>query len=108
MHVMRSLGTVQDKQGQDSFGGGKLSMSKIVRFKTHQDNIIEALEQIVERAKNGEITGFIFAAKCTDGNIATGWSHVDVGERNELTAHLQVDVMMAVVEANMDRLVEYV
>jgi len=52
------------------------------------------------------MTGFVFAAKCPDGNIATSWANVDVGERNELVSHLQVDVMYAVVEANVDRLVE--
>lgn len=83
-------------------------MAKILRYKTNQDDIIEALEGILERARNGDMTGFVFAAKCTDGNIATAWSRVDVGERNELTAHLQVDVMYAVMAANMDKLVEYV
>jgi hypothetical protein len=81
-------------------------MAKIIRFKTPQDNLVEALENLLEMAKKGEITNFIFASKCSDGNIATSWSNADVGERNELVAHLQIDVMYAVVEANMDRLVE--
>ena len=83
-------------------------MAKIIRLKTPQDDVVEALETLLERARDGEFTGFVFAAKCPDGNIATSWANVDVGERNELTAHLQIDVMYAVVEANIDRLVERV
>lgn len=83
-------------------------MAAIVKFKTPQDNVVEALEKLVEYAKNGEITGFIFAAKCPDGNIATSWSQVDIGARGELNAHLQVDIVYDVMAANMDRLVEYV
>jgi len=83
-------------------------MAKIVRYKTRQDNLVEALEDLLRRAKDGEMTGFIFAAKCKDGNIASSWCNVDVGERNELNAHVQVDIMYAVMAANMDQLVEYV
>lgn len=83
-------------------------VAKIVRFKTPQDNMIEALEGLLERAKNGDFNAFVFSAQCTDGDIATAWSNTDVGKRNELTSHLQVDVMYSVMEANMDRLVEWV
>lgn len=83
-------------------------MAKILKFKTSQDNVVQALEQLLEYAKNGDIQGFVFAAKCPNGDIATSWSEVDVGGRSELNAHIQVDIMYAVVEANMDRLVEYI
>ena len=76
-------------------------MSKIVRLKTPQNNVIEALETILEMAKQGEALNFVFAAKCPDGNVATSWCNADVGTRNELVAHLQMDIMMAVVEANL-------
>lgn len=83
-------------------------MSKIIRFKTKQDDIIKALEGLLQIAKQEEITSFVFAAKCPDGSVATSWAEADVGTRNELVSHLQVDVMYAVVEANMDKLVEFV
>jgi hypothetical protein len=81
-------------------------MAKVIRLKTPQDNVVENLERILEMAKKGEITGFVLAAKCPNGEVATSWANTDVGERNELVSHLQIDVMYAVVEANMDRLVE--
>lgn len=83
-------------------------MAKIVRFKTKQDSVVEALEELLERANNGEIGEFVFAAQCPDGCIATSWSRADVGKRNELVSHLQIDIMYSVMAANMDQLVEFV
>lgn len=83
-------------------------MGKIVRFKTPQDNVIEALEGLLQRAKDGEFTNFIFACDTSDGNTATGWCNADVGKMQELSSHLQCDIVYKMIEANMDRLVEYV
>jgi hypothetical protein len=83
-------------------------MAKIVRFRSKQDNLIESVEQLLERAKNGEFINYVFASKLPDGNIATGWCNADVGERNELCSHLEVDIMMSVVEANADRIIEWI
>jgi hypothetical protein len=83
-------------------------VGKIVRFKTPQDDIVAALEDILQRAKDGQMTGFVFAAKCPGGEVATSWAQTDVGDRNELVSHLQIDVMYAVMAANMDKLVEFI
>lgn len=83
-------------------------MAKIVRFKTPQDNVVEALEFLLDQAKAGQVERFIFAAHCPDGNVATSWANADFGERCELIGHAQADVMYAMVEANMDKLIEYV
>lgn len=83
-------------------------MSKIVRFKTPQDQAIETLEELLARAKAGEFHQFIFAAQLDGAEIATTWCNSTVSKRQELLSHLQCDVMYAIVEANMDRLVEYV
>lgn len=83
-------------------------MSNIVRFKTPQDNTIEAIEYILEQAKQGNIDSFAFAAQLTDGNVATSYAHADVGTKQKLIGHLQADVMYQVIQTNMDRLVEYV
>jgi hypothetical protein len=83
-------------------------MSKIVRFKTSNDSLVESLEGLLERAKNGEFMNYIFACNTSDGNIATGWCNADIGKMQELSSHLQCDIVYKMVEANMDRLVEYV
>lgn len=83
-------------------------MAKIVKFRTSKDDLIESLKYVLAKAEAGEIISFVLAAKCSDGNIATSWSKVDLGERNELVAHLQTDIMFDVMKANMDQLVEYI
>lgn len=83
-------------------------MAKIVHFPTDQDNVIRALEELLEIAKTGEIKSFVFAAKCESGDIATSHANTDVGTRGELASHIQVDVMYAVVEANVDRLIKLI
>jgi len=79
-------------------------MAKIYRYKTSQNNCIKALRELLERAERGEMTGFIFAANLPDGNIATSWANVDVGDRQYLLAHMQIDINQSVIEANADRL----
>lgn len=83
-------------------------MSNVVRLfpPDAQENLILALEDIVQRAKSGEISSFIFSAKCSDGNVATAYGKVNFGERAELIGHLQCDLSYAMIEANIDRLVE--
>ncbi|MCM3746532.1 hypothetical protein M3223_04105 [Paenibacillus pasadenensis] len=83
-------------------------MARIVRIKTPQDSVIEAIEFLLERAKDGEVTDFIFASHCPDGTVATSWANADFGQRCELIGHAQADVMYAMVEANIDKLIEYV
>jgi hypothetical protein len=62
---------------------------------------IEHLKMLLERAENGEFDNFIFAAKLkTDGEIATSWVNADMGLRQELIAHQQIDVMCGVIETN--------
>lgn len=87
-------------------------MAKIVRFKSKSEasneGLVELLKEITQKAEAGELVNFIFAAKLTDGNIATSWSNCDVGEHQELIAHSQVDINYRVVQANIDQLIEFV
>lgn len=77
-------------------------MAKIYRYRTSQNNCVKALKDLLERAERGEMTGFVFAAKLPDDNVATGWTNVDVSERQYLLAHMQSDITMAIIEANAD------
>lgn len=83
-------------------------MAKLLRFKTDQDRVIEALTELLERAKQGQIKSFVFAANLSDGDVATAWSNVQIMERAYLTTHLQADVTYGVIEANIDKLIEWV
>ena len=87
--------------------GGEV-MAKIYRYKTSQNNCIKALRELLERAERGEMTGFVFAANMPDGNVATSWANVDIGDRQHLIAHMQVDLNFGIVEANADRVADMV
>lgn len=73
-------------------------MSRIFRI-PKQASIIQSLEYILQQAKEGEFTDFMFAAKLSNGEIATSWNG-DLGTRQELIAHAQMDVIMGVIEVN--------
>jgi hypothetical protein len=76
-------------------------MSKVVRFiPKDKDDIVSALEMLLEKAKNNEFDNFIFACKLPSREVATSWCNADFGLRAELISHNQVDLMAAMVEAN--------
>lgn len=79
-------------------------MAKIIHFPSDQANVVEALEDILARAKNGEVISFVFAAKLDDGNVATSYGAADFGTRCELVGHIQADTAWAIVKANVDLL----
>jgi hypothetical protein len=83
-------------------------VAKIYRYKTSQNNCIKALRDLLERAERGEMTGFIFAANLPNGNVATSWANVDIGERQFLIAHQQVDLNYGIVQANADQVADMV
>lgn len=76
-------------------------MAKVVKLPTPQDNVIDPLEIITEKARNGEIASFVFAAKVHDGSIVTAWGNTDVFGRNELVSHLQMKVFYDAIEENL-------
>lgn len=73
-------------------------MGKVLKFK--DDNIVTVLVDLLEMAKSGELKSILFAGKVEDGNIVSGWSNATPGHRQELIGHIQIDVMVAVMERN--------
>lgn len=45
-----------------------------VRVAPHPD-LVEKLEDLLERARAGQIRGVVFGVASADGTIGTGWSH---------------------------------
>jgi hypothetical protein len=71
-------------------------------FADPNDNVVGRIEELLEMAKNGEIVGFMAAAKLKDGDVATCWANVNLRERQEMVADQQIDIMYAVVVANFE------
>lgn len=89
-----------------------LTLSKIVRLfnqqEKAQEELVKHIEQFVEMAKKGEITKFLVSAQHTDGTVMTGYCNLDIGEKQYMLSHIQVDVNYEVVRANVDELIEWV
>jgi hypothetical protein len=84
-------------------------MAKIVRFPEKKNDAVAQLEHILDQAKKGNIVNFVFAAELNEQEndfnlVATSWYNADVGHRQYLVAHLQANITMGIVEANLDRL----
>jgi len=83
-------------------------MSKVIRFpgkktpdQESQEVIVARLEEILERAKAGEVKGFLLGAFTNEPHvIATSWGSVNFGQRMELISHMHMDLMAAMVEKN--------
>ncbi|WP_336786585.1 hypothetical protein [Paenibacillus sp. MMO-177] len=82
-------------------------MAKIVRLNRHpQEEVIDALEFLLQKAREGEVTSFVFAAQTAEANVvATSWAQADFGKRAELIAHLQLDLNFAFTQENIDRII---
>lgn len=67
-----------------------------------QEVIVARLEDILQRAKAGELKGFLYGAFTDDpeANVATAWASVDFAKRAELLAHMHMDLTASMVEVN--------
>lgn len=86
-------------------------MAKVVRLfndkEKSQQGLISHIEKLLDMAKRGEIKNILVSAETTEEKeVLTGYYNLDVGERQYLIGHLQADITMAVVEANVDKLIE--
>lgn len=78
-------------------------MAKIIRIDTPQSNIVDVLEKVLQLAKDGEIMNLALAAEhSTNGEVLTGYANADVSERQYLISHIQSDITMAIVAANIE------
>ncbi|MFS0591772.1 hypothetical protein AB1L05_09230 [Cytobacillus horneckiae] len=57
-------------------------------------------------AKHGEIKNILIASEDKEVNAVTGYCNLDVGEKQYLLSHVQVDINYQVVQANIDQLID--
>lgn len=81
-------------------------MAQIIRFPNARTDehfaISDCVRELAAMDATGRAVSFIGAVKLADGSVATVWANADGGERMELIGHLQADVMMSMVEANLE------
>ena len=73
-------------------------MNKLVEFPT----IHQWVEKSVSLVNEG--TPMLIAYKKADGDVFTGWWKASPQERQELISHLQIDVILGVVESCVEEL----
>lgn len=69
-------------------------MGNIIDFPTTRDYVKTFLDSLDEDVP-------ILLAYKKDGEVCTGWWKASLVERQELISHLQIDVIMGVVEKNL-------
>ena len=74
-------------------------MSKIIKFKGKSDNLVEYLENLIELVKKDKIDNILVACKLPD-YIMTGYLNLDMGEKQELLGHIQVDIIDEMIRIN--------
>lgn len=77
-------------------------MGKIIRLKSKQENVIEFLEDAIVQARkyNADNVMIAFKLKQEDEYIMTGYCNLDMGEKQELLGHIQVDIVNDMIRRN--------
>lgn len=71
--------------------------------KLHHGQVVQALEEVLALAKDGKLKSVVIAGHHNEGGIVTSWANAEPGQRQELIGHLQIDVIMGVVELHMEK-----
>jgi hypothetical protein len=87
-------------------------MAKIIRLfndkEAKQEALVNHIEDLLNMAKNGEIVNLLISTEHTDGTIMTGYCNLDVGEKQYMLSHVQVDINYEITKINMSDLIEWV
>lgn len=67
--------------------------AEIIRFPCEANDIADMLTELAELARQGQVTGVMFAANMADGTVATAHRGVDFTERAVLLTHMQFDLI---------------
>lgn len=77
-------------------------MGKILRFNSKTDNVIEFLTDAINKVKEYNIDNVLIAFKLKqeDSYIMTGYCNLEMGEKQELLGHIQVDIINDMIKQN--------
>lgn len=76
-------------------------MSKIINLPMNdnvtQENFLKDVMSIIEK---NNVESIVFAVKLSDGNIMTAYNNCNLPTKQELLAHIQIDIINQVVITN--------
>lgn len=74
-------------------------MSKIIKFKSNTDNVIEFLDELKEETAKNNINSLIIAGKTSNNEIITGFTrNLNFAESQELISNLQSNLTMRMID----------
>lgn len=74
-------------------------MSKIIKFKSNTDNVIEFLDELKEETVKNNINSLIIAGKTSNNEIITGFTrNLNFAESQELISNLQSNLTMRMID----------
>lgn len=77
-------------------------MGKIIRLKNKNDDVVAFLEDAINKVRENNIDNVMIAFKLRqeDAYIMTGYCNLDMGEKQELIGHIQVDIVNDMIKQN--------
>lgn len=77
-------------------------MGKIIRLKNKNDDVVTFLEDAINKVRENNIDNVMIAFKLRqeDAYIMTGYCNLDMGEKQELIGHIQVDIVNDMIKQN--------
>lgn len=83
-------------------------MAKVVHLLPDSVDMETQVKQFLELVKQGKFDKMAIIAHSKDGYVETAYNGCDIGEKQYLCSHMQTDINFAIVQANIDQLVECV
>lgn len=77
-------------------------MGKIIKLKNKNDDVVAFLEDAINKVRENNIDNVMIAFKLRqeDAYIMTGYCNLDMGEKQELIGHIQVDIVNDMIKQN--------
>lgn len=78
-------------------------MNNIIKFKSKSDNLVDFLEDVIEKVKENNIDNIAIAMrtrKNPDSYVFTGYFGLNLCEKQELLSHMQLDIINEMVQIN--------
>lgn len=75
-------------------------MDNIIQFKSKHDKVLDFLEEVKKELEENNIDNLLIACKDNKGGTITGYCNLSIAGRQELMAHVQVDIIDKIIQQN--------
>lgn len=85
-------------------------MAEIRQFKTRAQKMKDFLQELIQHCEEEEIEKICFAGTSKkDGSfIFTAYHNCDLGDKQVLNSHIQIDIVDQTIQANINRYIELI